>query len=401
MFKKRYGNKINASKINEVASLASNVLKVMYFLLSALCIYLVLLLFKETNILHFIWVILKVVAPLFIGIVIAWLFNPFVNWLQTKKINRTLGTFITYLIIILVIVIILGTFIPLLTNQIKEFIKIAPDVFNSLKIWLINILDHFDNSSFVDIEDIKEGIFEKINTVVTDITNELPTAIINGISSFFSGMGTVLLSFIIGFFLLLNSDNSKQIQKVIPKKIQKDTEELFGNVNDSLRKYVKGAVIDCTAVFILSSIGLWAIGLKAPFLFGFICGLTNIIPYLGPYLGGFPAALVGFTQSPTVGILTIVVVVVIQTLESNFLQPYIMSKTTKIHPITIMLGLLIFGHFFGIIGMLISTPVLASIKTIFHFFNDKYDFFNEKEIEEQPSVSVELNKIKENIKKEK
>ena len=123
----------------------------------------------------------------------------------------------------------------------------------------------------------------------------------------------------------------------------------------------------------ISSIGLWFVGLKAPLLFGLFCGITNIIPYLGPYLGGIPAVIVGFTQSTTIGILTLVVIAVIQLLEGNLLQPLILSKTTKLHPITIILGLLIFGYFFNIVGMIISTPIIAALEAVVLYFDKKYD----------------------------
>ena len=87
-----------------------------------------------------------------------------------------------------------------------------------------------------------------------------------------------------------------------------------------------------TLIFVVSSLGLWIVGLKAPLLFGLFCGLTNVIPYAGPYIGGAPAVIVGFSQSPTIGILTLVVIAVIQFLEGNFLQPVIMAKSTKLHP---------------------------------------------------------------------
>jgi len=153
------------------------------------------------------------------------------------------------------------------------------------------------------------------------------------------------------------------------------------NINVSLRSYVRGAVVDCGLIFVLSSVGLWACGLKVPALFGLFCALTNIIPYAGPYIGGAPAVIVGFTQNPMIGILSLIVIVVIQFLEGNFLQPLIMAKTTKLHPVTIMLGLLIFGYFFGIIGMLVSTPVIATLKTIFKFYNEKYEIIKAEKLE--------------------
>ena len=81
----------------------------------------------------------------------------------------------------------------------------------------------------------------------------------------------------------------------------------------------------------------------------------------------------------------LVVIVIIQFLEGNFLQPLIMSKTTKLHPVTIILGLLVFGYFFGIVGMLISTPVIAALKTVFKFYDNKYGII-EKDEEEKTTV---------------
>ena len=143
-----------------------------------------------------------------------------------------------------------------------------------------------------------------------------------------------------------------------------------------LRRFVRGSLLSALIIFLISSLGFACVGLKAPLLFGFICGLTNMIPYVGPYLGGAPAVLVGFTEGPIVGILILAIIVVVQLLEGNLLQPIIMSKSTKLHPVTIMLGLLVFGHFFGIIGMLLSTPIIAVSKTLFNYFDEKYDLLN-------------------------
>ena len=141
-------------------------------------------------------------------------------------------------------------------------------------------------------------------------------------------------------------------------------------------------MIDCTAVFVVTSIGLWIVGLQSPLLFGLFCGITNIIPYAGPYIGGFPAVIVGFAEDPMIGLFTLLVIVVIQFVEGNFFQPLIMSKTTKLHPVTIMVGLLVFGHFWGILGMVVSTPIITSLKSIFMYFDEKYDILETSESEE-------------------
>ncbi|MBR2832925.1 MAG: AI-2E family transporter [Bacilli bacterium] len=390
-------NTINTAKVNEVADNASRVLKVTYFLLLALGFYLLLLLIKETKLLHFIWTLLKIVAPLFIGIIIAWLFDPFVKWLQTKKINRTLGALITYVILFIIVFIILAALIPLLAEQISEFAAAAPSIFETIKGWAIGMFDHINNIESIDVEAIKAEFFNNFNSIAGEIGKNLPATLISIITGFFSGMGTLILGLIIGFFLLISFDSTSSLLNFIPRNIRETSMDLINDINESLRKYVQGAVIDCSVIFILTSIGLWMIGLKAPALFGFFCGLTNIIPYIGPYIGGAPAVIVGFTQSPTIGILTIVVIATIQFLEGNFLQPLIMSKTTKLHPVTIMLGLLVFGYFFGMIGMLISTPLIAVAKTIFVFFDKKYGIVNKKDPLEE-TITINVNKVK-NVKK--
>ena len=121
-------------------------------------------------------------------------------------------------------------------------------------------------------------------------------------------------------------------------------------------------------IMILSSIGYSIVGLSTPLLFGLICGITNIIPYIGPWIGGAICVIVGFTISPTVGILAGVIAFAIQQIDGIILQPLVMGKTMKLHPVTIMIGLLVFGYFFGVLGMILATPVMAGIKIILSYF---------------------------------
>ena len=91
--------------------------------------------------------------------------------------------------------------------------------------------------------------------------------------------------------------------------------------------------------------------------------------------------MVGFAQSPVVGMLTLIVAVVVQLVENNILQPIVMSKTMKLHPVTIIVGLLIFEHFFGIIGMILCTPCIALSKVVWKFFKEKYQWLSKDSYE--------------------
>ena len=360
---------IDKNKVNEVLNISNKILKVLYIFIIIIGVYLLLMILKETKLINTITSILKVSIPLFIGIVIAWLLNPFVSFLSKKGIKRIWGTVISYVILLSIISLLLGSLIPLLYNQITDFIESIPSVFNSIKIWINQFFDQFGKIDQLNIDTAKEGLFNSINNFGNGLTNTLPQTIISLTGSLISGIGVFLIGLVIGFYFLLSFDNiGHNITKLLPSNIKKPTLEIGTEINKSLRNYVNGAIIDSLVVFLASSISFAIIGIKAPLLFGFFCGLMNVIPYAGPYIGGAPAVIVAFSQGLPLGIATLIAIVIIQTIEGNILQTLIMSKTTKLHPITIIVGLLIFGYFFGIVGMLLSTPIIGIIKILYQYF---------------------------------
>jgi len=372
--KKTDTREINKKNLNELISLSKNTVKILYILLIILGIYSALRLTKELKILEFILIILKVISPLFIGFIIAWLFDPIVKWLQKKGIRRSIGTTFTYLLLIGILFLVIGCLIPLLSEQINEFIKVIPNIIDKAGLLLDETMGKLGTINGLDIENLKKEILDRIIQLGTNITSDIPSLLVKIVKNVISGMGSIIVGMVIGFYLLIGFNNpSETIVTLLPKKIRKNTSEIIYEINGSLRRFVIGAALDALLIFIVSSISFGLIGLKAPLLFALFCALTNMIPYAGPYIGGIPAVIVGFSQSGPIGIFTLLAIIIIQFLEGNFIQPLVMSKTTKLHPVTIMIGLLIFGHFWGIIGMFVSTPIIASLKAIFTYFDDKYD----------------------------
>ena len=374
--KKNKEVKLDVRGINSVIKLTRKLLQIGLYMAIILIIYFGIVLGKEAGLFELIVNVLGITSPLFIGLVIAWLFNPLVNKLKNRGINRTLSAVLVYVVILGVITLALFALVPTLYTQVQDFAKVIPSVFDKFQNYIDGIFQKLDTIQNFDAWAIRDGLFEQIEGVGTGIASSLPNMLIGIISSFASGMGSIIVGLIIGFFLLVSFESTDSFIEFLPKKIQTSTRELLHKIDDALRSFVTGSILDCTFIFIISSIGLYFAGLKAPLLFGLFCGITNIIPYAGPYIGGIPAVLVGFSQGITTGILTLIVLCVIQFLEGNFLQPVILSKTTKLHPVTIILGLLIFGNLWGILGMIISTPLLAASKAIILFFDEKYDILD-------------------------
>ena len=368
-------NKLNSEDLNGVISLSKKILKVVYILLIVASIYIFLRIMKELHIFYFVTRLLKILIPLFIGIIVAWLINPFIKWLEGKKVRRIIGTLFAYLLIIGCIVLLVNAIIPLLYNQILELVDNFPNIFASVKNWTADILGRVD-SKYINIDTIEKNVIDRLDEYSRSLSTSLPSLIINGASSAISSIGTFIIGLVIGFFLTLSCGNlGATLLEIFPKKIQTPISELCTKINLSLRDYVNGALIDTLVVFLVSTIAFAIIGLKAPILFGLFCGLMNVIPYAGPYIGGAPAVIVGFSQGTGIGIAVLIAIAIIQTIEGNFLQTLIISRATKLNPVTIIIGLLIFGHFFGIWGMLLSTPTIGVLKVIIKFFDDKYKIF--------------------------
>jgi len=369
-------NNVNKKDLNEVIGTSKKILKLLYVLIIVVGTYLLLKVVQELKIFEIILSILKILAPLFIGIIVAWLLNPFVKWLETKNIKRFLGTVISYILLVGFIFLIVKAILPLLYNQTVDLVSNFPNIFSSLKDWVNNFFSNFD-SSVVNAESISTGIFSRLDEFSKSLSTALPSLIMSILTVLVSSVGTFIIGLVIGFYLLLSCTNlTNNVMDFIPRKFRKGVRKLSKNINTSLRNYVNGALIDAGVVFIVSSLAFAIIGLKAPLLFGLFCGLMNVIPYAGPYIGGAPAVIVAFSQGFGVGIAVLIAIVIIQMVEGNVLQTLIISKTTKLNPVVIIIGLLVFGHFFGIVGMLLSTPIISVIKVIITYFDDKYDILN-------------------------
>ena len=259
-----------------------------------------------------------------------------------------------------------------LVNQIKDFVAAAPEIFKELTKFVTNIIEKFDTNHLINIKDVKKEITSIISNFGMGLVSNLPEYALSIGKSIINGGLNFVLGVMIGFYLLFDFDKvNENIDKMLPKTWKENFRELTKRINTSLRSYVQGVLLVMFLVFLTQSIGLTLAGMEAPLLFALFCAVTDIIPYFGPYIGGIPAVIVGFTISPITGICVLISILVVQLLENNFYQPLIMGHTMQLHPVTIMLGLLIFEHFFGILGMVIATPVIACIKVLLIFVNEK------------------------------
>ena len=368
--------KIDVEGVNSIIHTSKIVLK---FVIMGLILGLIIGLFiiiEKTELLKIFVTILSLLVPLFVGWVLAWLVEPLIKLLERKNVNRKLGTTIVYLLFMIVMVLLIVLVVPEFINQLKELISQLPNYLSKVKDFISNLFNRFDTDA-LDITAIQNDINGQLEKYVTDFTSNGLTGIVSVVTSILSSGLTVGLSLIIAFYFSLGFDKmAKKVNNTLPKTHRNEIINILGQIGDMTRRYVNGTLFSSLIVTIFTFIGLLISGVSSPLLFAIFCGVTNIIPYFGPYIGGIPTIIVGFSISPLCGIVCLVTILLVQMVEGNVINPIIVGKATDMHPITIIIGLIIFGHFFGIVGMVLATPIMGAVKILFNYFNNKYHLIN-------------------------
>lgn len=306
-------------------------------LLILLIFLIVLIILKESKIIGFCSTILNLISPLFFGYVIAWLLKP-VMLKFNKKFNTIISSIITYILLIVIIAFIAYFFIPIIIKEVKNIIPDVVDFYHNLPPKIT------DNVNFNELG-------KKALIVLNDCTSNIKNIILNIFYSLF-------ISY---YYLVSHKQVSSFIGQYFPSK-------LINEISLNLKAFVKGTLFDTLILFILTLICFWFVKMPYTILFAIIIAITNIIPFIGPYIGGIPAVIVAFSVNNKIGLIVLGIVLVLQFVESSFIRPIIMSKSMDLSPILIMMGLIIFGYFFGVIGMLISTPLVSIMKSSYEFY---------------------------------
>ena len=288
--------------------------------------------------------ILSILSPLFFGYTISWILRPVVNKI---RFNRTIATLLIYLLFIGIVVFSILKIVPLLFLETKKVIPIVRYYVIHNK-YLLKVYNNIN---------IKRIFINNIKYMNSCLNNILGVSI------------NIIYSLIFGFLFLITKE-SKNYFKFIPKKLKR-------SINKYLILYIKSIILDTLFMLIILSICFSVEGLSNPLFFAFFASITNIIPYIGPYIGGLPAILIGLSKSINLGIIITITIIIVQSLENNIIQPIIVSKNVNLNPISILISIIIFSHFFGIIGMILATPITIIIKcVIIYYKKNKPKWFN-------------------------
>lgn len=328
------------------------------------------LIFVSTKISFFFQPIGIFITTLFFPILIAgflfFLFNPIVNFLAHRRVPKGIAILLIYVVFIGLIGLLIGTVGPSLSRQVADLIKDTPYYIKEARIFFEGMSETVWFKWTMQQDYVS---FDKIvNTLQTYLTS-LPSRITDSLSSVFSVVTNITLvivtvPFILFYMLKDGHKFSGAILKFVPTQYRQSGAIVLKDTVQTLATYIQGQLLVCLFVGVGTFIGYLIIGLPYAILFAFIGAVTNIIPYVGPFLGAAPAFIVAFLHSPTQALLVVIVIVIVQQLDGNLISPLVIGKKLNTHPLTIIILLLVAGNIAGILGMILAVPAYSVAKTI-------------------------------------
>lgn len=293
------------------------------------------------------------------SITVAYILTPVNRWLE-MYMSRTQAVIVLYLFIGLVSGIFMFLFIPILIKQAIALVHKLPDFILEIQAYIIKLQNEMH----------KLGVPYSIQITFNEYLNNFDiwaASYIRGrMADAADGAGKIATIFtipILSFYFIKDREYFKKITlRLIPIKIRGPTHRMAGEISKILNRFIRGQILVASIVGILATIGYLIIGLPYAAVMGLFAGIFEIVPYLGPVLGAMPAGIIAILHSPSKLIASIMVMIIVQQLESNIFTPKIMGAHVGMHPVYIILALWIAGTSFGIIGMFFAVPAVLILR---------------------------------------
>jgi predicted PurR-regulated permease PerM len=333
---------------------------------------------------------LGILSPFITALVLTYLLYPIVNWIELKvmynnryfksknpkddkyrSLKRTLSVLLTYILVFSVLTVLLYSTYAMIGGKISQQVDFQAviesisnysgkynEIYNQLRMQL-------ETSGLS--ENLKKQFIEAAENI-NEILGSAITRIFAQVGKIGSNVINIVLGLVITFYLLKDMEYFKRLfretaNKLIGNRKNEKMRSFLMDVNGIVSKFIRGQLLDALIVGILTSIGLSLIGLDFAFLIGITAGISNVIPYFGPIIGSVPAVIVGLlSDSPVKALFAVIVMVVVQQIDSALIAPRVVGDSVGLHPVFVMLSIIIGGAYFGLIGMLIAVPAAAIIK---------------------------------------
>ena len=354
------------------------------FLVIMACVVLYFALLRLDSITNAVSMVIDVLKPILYGMVIAYLLNPIVKQVdrilvprlekymqknRAKKCSRGIGVILSLVFLFALITALCNMLIPELVKSIRDLIITLPGQLNNVVDWF-NHLQASDTAMGILMRNaLEEGTTTLQNWLRTDLMPQVNTIMSNltvGVLNILNEVLNFLIGLIVSVYLLFSKEQySAQCKKMtyaflktnhanMLLHLTKKSNEIFGG-------FIIGKIIDSAIIGVLCFIGLSLIKMPYTLLVSVIVGVTNVIPFFGPYIGAIPSAFLILLSDPKKGLYFIIFILVLQQIDGNVIGPKILGNSTGLSPFWVIFSILIGGGMFGFVGMIMGVPTFAVI----------------------------------------
>lgn len=337
---------------------------------------------------------INIAMPIIDGMVLAYLLTPVVNGLEgkmliplfrkgnielnakNKKRMRALSIVFTLIIVFFLIYAFFSMVIPQLLKSIQSIIFQFPVYVNNLETFITKLL-----ANNPDIDEFATGMLDKYSTQINDWLNNSVIPQMNGIIkslslsvlSFLKSIWNLIIGFIISIYILGSKEvfcgqAKKMVYAFFDRKTANSIINDFRFTHKTFSGFISGKILDSLIIGLICFPCITLMDMPYAVLISVIIGVTNVIPFFGPYLGAIPSAFLILLINPVKCLYFIIFILILQQFDGNFLGPKILGESTGLSGFWVIFSITIFGGVFGIFGMIIGVPIFA----VFYAFVKKY-----------------------------
>ncbi len=311
----------------------------------------------------FVFKVKNIISPFIVGLVLAYLLSPLVTWLEKKGLKRRGAVAVIFIWISVITTLLLFILLPRLYIELGKLATVLPERIQVIYDYAQNAKEYYAQAGLPS--EVSKLIDGQLNEGQDFLISWLES-IIENLPGLLTSIGLMILSPILAIYFLLEWKKiTEGVIKLVPGRLRGEWHRFLQEIDYIIQRYIQGNIIDALIVGFLIGLGVKMIGMEYALVIGVICGITNLIPYFGPVLGGIPSVLLALSKSPSMALKVVLIILIIQQIDGNIINPRLMSNKVGLHPLWVVFAILAGGELGGLLGMLIAIPLAAILKIIF------------------------------------
>lgn len=340
-------------------------------LLGALIVRVVMTPFAVTN---GIKRVLNVLMPFLMGILIAMIMNPIINWIsqvmerflkvKKKKVRIILASVLAYMLVLGLILICIIFIVPQVFSSISELVNSLPKMYRLTTDFFNNLQQHFPNTDMSDIQKTVNDMLPSLITTIRNFSTDIVPAIYSASVSIVQWLLNAIVAVIVSIYILSDKKNLKKLIKIIlysfvPEEYISGSIQILRECNNIFTNFMVSKALDSLIIGCLCFIFMTIFGLDYAVLISMVVGITNMIPYFGPFIGAIPGFLILLIVNPWKSLGFLVLILILQQFDGLYLGPKLMGSSVGMKPLWIIVSITLGGKIAGVLGMFLSVPIGA------------------------------------------